>query len=93
MRELEEETGYKTDDLEFITSFATSPGFADEVIHIYLANNIEKAENKLEGDDDEFVELIEATVEEAEQFEKDERIWDAKTAYALLYAKAKGIIG
>ncbi|QHE52600.1 NUDIX hydrolase [Pontibacillus sp. HMF3514] len=93
MRELEEETGYKTDDLEFITSFATSPGFADEVIYIYLANNIEKAENKLEGDEDEFVELIEATVEEAEQFEKDERIWDAKTAYALLYAKAKGIIG
>ncbi len=93
MRELEEETGYKTDDLKFVTSFATSPGFADEVIHIYLAKNIEKAENKLEGDDDEFVELIEVTVEEAEQFEKEERIWDAKTAYAVLYAKAKGLIG
>lgn len=93
MRELVEETGYRADDLEFITSFATSPGFADEVIYIYLAKNIEKAEEKVEGDEDEFVELIEATVEEAEQFEQEERIWDAKTAYALLYTKSKGLIG
>lgn len=92
MRELEEETGYTTDDLQFVTSFATSPGFADEVIHLYVATNIELAENKLDGDEDEFVELIELTLNEAEQYEQDERIWDAKTAYAVLYARAKGLL-
>lgn len=92
LRELEEETGYTTNDLDYVTSFATSPGFADEVIHLYLATDIQKAENKLEADEDEFVELIEATKEEAEQFEQEERIWDAKTAYAMIYVKAQGLL-
>lgn len=91
-RELEEETGYTTDKLEFVTSFSTSPGFADEIVHVYLATDLKKAESKLDGDDDEFVELLEVSLEEAEQMERDQRIWDAKTAYALLYVKLKGLM-
>ncbi|KGX85990.1 NUDIX domain-containing protein [Pontibacillus litoralis] len=91
-RELEEETGYTTNDLQYITSFATSPGFADEVIHLYVAKNITVVENKRAGDDDEFVELVEVTLAEAEQLEQDNRIWDAKTAYAIMYARWKGIV-
>lgn len=92
LRELEEETGYTTTKLDYVTSFSTSPGFADEVIHLYLATDIVKAENKLEADEDEFVELIEATKEEADILEKDERIWDAKTAYAMIYVNARGLL-
>ncbi|KGP93205.1 ADP-ribose pyrophosphatase [Pontibacillus chungwhensis BH030062] len=91
-RELEEETGYTTESLEFVTSFSTSPGFADEIVHLYLAKDLKKAENKLDGDEDEFVELIEASLQEAEEMEREQRIWDAKTAYALLYVKLKGLM-
>lgn len=86
-RELEEETGYTTDDLTFVQAFATSPGFADEVIHIYLAKNLKKLEVAAALDDDEFVELMEVTLEEAEAMVADERIYDAKTAYAILWMK------
>lgn len=91
-RELEEETGYTTESLEFVTSFSTSPGFADEIVHLYLAKDLKQAENRLDGDDDEFVELIEASLQEAEAMEKEQRIWDAKTAYALLYVKLEGLM-
>ncbi|MDC3413116.1 NUDIX hydrolase [Aquibacillus sp. 3ASR75-11] len=91
LRELEEETGYTTDHLSFVTSFYTSPGFADEIIHLYLTENLIPLEVKKDLDEDEFVELIELTLEEAEQYVQTERIHDAKTAYALLYLRLQGM--
>ncbi|MUV39715.1 ADP-ribose diphosphatase [Lentibacillus sp. JNUCC-1] len=85
VRELEEETGYTTHELEYVASFYTSPGFADELMHIYLAKNIIKLEETIAGDDDEFIDIIEMTLEEAEKCVKEERIHDAKTNYAVLY--------
>ncbi|ELK44450.1 NUDIX hydrolase [Halobacillus sp. ACCC02827] len=89
LRELEEETGYTSDDLNLITSFYTSPGFADEIVHVYFTDRVEKLNEKPAGDVDEFVELMEITVEEAEQLEKEQKIHDAKTAYAILYLKLR----
>ncbi|UJF25703.1 NUDIX hydrolase [Planococcus sp. 107-1] len=89
MRELEEETGYSADHLELIQSFSTSPGFADEVIHLYSATGLKKSTSGAVLDDDEFVELLEVTIEEAEQLMKENRIYDAKTAFAVLWAKQK----
>ncbi|WP_010650780.1 NUDIX hydrolase [Oceanobacillus massiliensis] len=90
VRELEEETGYTTNDLSFVTSFYTSPGFADELIHIYVTDQLIKMDNPPNGDEDEFVEVIELTLEEAKQYVIDERIQDAKTNYAILYLHALG---
>ncbi len=42
VRELEEETGYECNRLDHIISFYTSPGFADELIHLYLATGLRK---------------------------------------------------
>ncbi|MFD1707078.1 NUDIX hydrolase [Siminovitchia sediminis] len=84
-RELEEETGYQAGKLEYITSFYTSPGFANEIIHIYLANQLSKIKNPAKTDEDEFVELTELTLEEAVDCMKNKRICDAKTVYALQY--------
>ena len=36
-RELEEETGYRSKSLSHLTSMYLSPGFANEVLHIYHA--------------------------------------------------------
>lgn len=94
IRELEEETGYTTniENLKFVDSFYTSPGFADEIIYIYLTNSIEKLTTPVDGDDDEFVEMIEVTLDEALQLMKEQRIHDAKTNYAIQYLKLKKVI-
>jgi len=85
IRELEEETGYTTNDLTYVTAFYTSPGFANEFIHIYLADSLETLATPVKGDDDEFVEVLELTIDEAVSAVKDGTIQDAKTNYAILY--------
>lgn len=87
VRELEEETGYRAARLRFIQSFATSPGFADEIIHLYLAEDLERVDNPAKGDEDEFIDIHECTLKQAEAMMEDGRIYDAKTAFAVLYAK------
>jgi ADP-ribose pyrophosphatase len=89
LRELEEETGYTTKNLKLLTSFYTSPGFADEIVHLYFTDNVKPLEVSPDGDEDEFVEVMEVTLHEAEQLESEQRIHDAKTAYALLYLKLR----
>ncbi|WP_203246411.1 NUDIX hydrolase [Sporosarcina beigongshangi] len=87
VRELEEETGYGAKEFSYIQSFATSPGFADEIIHLYLARDLYKIDSPAAGDEDEFIELSEVTIEQAEDMVATGKIFDAKTAFAVLYAK------
>ena len=89
-RELEEETGYGCNELTYLQSFATSPGFADEVIHLFVARGLYKIENRAAMDEDEFVELMEITVEEGERMIAQQKIFDAKTAFAILWLKMQG---
>lgn len=86
-RELEEETGYGCEELVYVQSFATSPGFADEIIHLYAATKLIKMEQPQAGDDDEFIEVMHVTIEEAEALVASGEIFDAKTAFAVLWAK------
>ena len=82
-RELEEETGYECANMEWLISFYTSPGFADEIIHVYKATGLSKKANPAAADEDEFVNLMEITLEEAIELVKEQKIFDAKTAYAV----------
>ncbi len=86
-RELYEETGYKCQRLKHITSFYTSPGFADEIIHLYEAFNLTEGQQKTE--EDEFVDVLKLTLDEAQKLVEQQEIIDAKTAYAVLYLQAK----
>ncbi|WP_026689392.1 NUDIX hydrolase [Alteribacter aurantiacus] len=81
IRELEEETGYRAHSVKKIASFYTSPGFADEIVYLFEAEHL--SEGKVQTDEDEFVELIEVTVEEALDMIKSEAIHDAKTILAI----------
>lgn len=85
VRELEEETGYTTDSLTFVTSFYTSPGFADELMYIYSTTDLKKLDYNVPGDEDEFVEVVELTLSEAKHYVQTQQIHDAKTNYAILY--------
>ncbi|RFA37185.1 ADP-ribose pyrophosphatase [Virgibacillus dokdonensis] len=91
IRELEEETGYTTKELSFVTSFYSSPGFANELMHIYITDQLEPLDESVDGDEDEFIEIVELSLEEAKQYVEAERIHDAKTNYAILYLHALGL--
>ncbi|WP_108670925.1 NUDIX domain-containing protein [Peribacillus acanthi] len=92
-RELDEETGYECETMEPLISFYTSPGFADEIIHLFVAKGLKKKAVSAACDEDEFVELLELTLEEALQFIKEEKIQDAKTAYAVQYLQLQQLMG
>ncbi|MED1204949.1 NUDIX hydrolase [Heyndrickxia acidicola] len=92
VRELEEETGYRCEKLEFITSFYTAPGFADEILHIYKATGLKKLEEPKTADEDEFVELMEVTLEKAVQLVTENKICDAKTTFAIQYAQLQEVL-
>lgn len=89
-RELEEETGYEAKEMNFLMSYYTSPGFADEIIYLYEAKGFRKLDNPEAGDEDEFVDVLEVSIEEALQLIKEQRIHDAKTIQAIYYLMQKG---
>ena len=91
-RELEEETGYECKSIELVTSFYTSPGFADEIVHVYLATGLTKKENAAGLDEDEFVNLLEWSLEEAQDGIEAKQIYDAKTVFALQYLQLQEAI-
>ncbi|WP_026694748.1 NUDIX hydrolase [Peribacillus kribbensis] len=88
-RELEEETGYVCDSLEYVSGFYTSPGFADELVHIFYASGLTRKEDSAPLDEDEFVEVLELTLPEALEYVKNQKIYDAKTVYAIQYLQLR----
>ena len=86
-RELEEEVGYRAGSLELLTSIWTAPGFTDEVIHIYQGTKLEIGKQQL--DQDEVLEIVEWTLEEAISKIHDGTIRDAKTIIGLQMVKGR----
>ncbi|GAB1613114.1 ADP-ribose pyrophosphatase [Mammaliicoccus lentus] len=83
LRELEEETGYIAEDLELIGEVYGSPGFCNEKISIYLADNL--SEGKMKLDEDEFLDIKKYTIEEVKNLLLSQKIEDAKTMIAFQY--------
>lgn len=84
-RELEEETGYRASTLEHVHSMYLSPGFANEVLHLFHAKQLQKVENPLPQDEDEVLEVYELTMKEAKAAIADGTICDAKTIFAIQF--------
>jgi len=82
LRELQEEIGFTSIKLTFLTQIYTSPGFADEKIWIFKAENLVKSE--LMKDEDEFINIYRYRPDEAFNMIKNGKIRDAKTIAALL---------
>ncbi len=85
LRELQEEIGYTADHLEHLSSFWVAPGWATEYMHAYLATGLR--ESRLEGDEDENIEVVRLTFNEAFSMLKTGEINDGKTIAALLLAQ------
>jgi ADP-ribose pyrophosphatase len=83
-RELEEETGYRTDDLQKILECFIAPGYSTERIHFYLARNLERSKMKTEEDERIEVEIV--PIASALEKIRAGEICDAKTVCALYRA-------
>jgi len=82
-RELEEETGYYPRKIKKLVSFFSTPGFCNERLTLFLAEDLEKR-NKNE-DTDEFIKVELIKTNEALKLVEENIIKDAKTIIGILY--------
>ena len=83
-RELIEETGYSAGQWRKLGEITPVPGYSDEKIHIYLATDLQPAEQDL--DRDEIINVHEVDYNEAIEMIKAGKIQDAKSIAGLYLA-------
>lgn len=84
-RELSEETGLEAREWTYLGYVMASPGYCDEVVHMYLARDLHRKESH--PDEDEFLELTVMPFGELVSQVMDGSIPDAKTAALTLKTK------
>ena len=82
LRELEEETGYYTEDMELLITVRTTVAFCDERIEIYTARNLNATRQHL--DEDEYIDVKAFTMDELKTMILEQKIEDSKTIAALM---------
>ncbi|NLF28017.1 MAG: NUDIX hydrolase [Clostridiales bacterium] len=86
-RELEEETGFEAARWTHLSDIVTTPGFCDERISLYLAQDL--ASGDARPDEDEFLNLVKMPLEDACRAALSGEIGDAKTVCAVLLARER----
>jgi len=87
--ELEEESGYRAVTWKKLASFWTAPGFASELMHLYLATDLEPAhpDERLGPDEDEHLRLERLPFADAVAAVERGEIADAKSILGLLWVE------
>lgn len=86
IRELEEETGYKTNNIKQLGSICTTPGFSTEILHIFLATDLEDGQhNREEGE--QGMEVYSFSLKEIDEKIKSGEIMDGKTLSGIYLAR------
>lgn len=85
-RELEEEAGCIAGDYRFLAKAYPTPGYTDEVLHIYIAKDLTFTRQHL--DNDEFLTLLRLPYKKALEMCLNGEIKDAKTMIAILMYQA-----
>ena len=89
-RELEEETGYRSENLEYLMTINTTVAFCDECIGVYIARDLIPSKQHL--DEDECIEVEEWDVKDLLKLIYSGKMTDGKTVAAILaYAQREGI--
>jgi ADP-ribose pyrophosphatase len=84
LRELEEEMGLRARQMRKLGEFYVAPGWCEEKIHVYLARGLEASSQNL--DDDEEIEVVRLSLDEALACVRSGEIDDAKSIITLLLA-------
>ncbi|WDV47924.1 NUDIX hydrolase [Clostridiaceae bacterium M8S5] len=87
IRELVEETGINAGKIEFLFKCYSTPGFSNEVLHIYAAYDLEFGAPA--PDEDEYIEILKLDIDEAIKMIYDGEIKDCKTISAILAIRLK----
>lgn len=82
-RELEEETGIKSNNIEYLTSYYSSCGYTNEKIYIYLAKDFTYGKQHFD-ETEEILEVEKIKLEDAIQRVFDEDFCHASTKVAIL---------
>ncbi|MCX6150756.1 MAG: NUDIX hydrolase [Ignavibacteriales bacterium] len=86
VRELEEETGYKSNNVVRLGAIFTTPGFCTEILHIYLARDLQAGNhNREEGEYG--MEILEYSLPEIDDMIKSGELMDAKSICGIQMAK------
>ncbi len=88
-RELSEECGLIPKKLTHISSFAVSPGYTDEILHVYYADSFENSDVCLDADERLVTQWIDK--EKALRMLNAQAFIDAKTIIALQWYKNKNV--
>lgn len=83
-RELQEETGYRAEQFNFLGEIWPLPGSSNELMHLYLAQGL--TADPLPADEDEEIELAFYPLGELVEMALDGRLMDAKSVVAILRA-------
>lgn len=87
-RELKEETGYTTANISKLGQIITTSGFCNEVLHIYLAEDLTFGDHARE-EGEEGIELVELTMDEIDEKIRTNEICDAKTICGITMYKLR----
>ena len=85
VRELKEETGFEADQVKSLGTIYPTPGYCDEMVHLYLATGLRAGSQNL--DPGEFLHVVKLSFDEVMDAIMDDRIRDAKTVVGMLKAK------
>ncbi|MFO7814431.1 MAG: NUDIX hydrolase [Halanaerobiales bacterium] len=83
LRELEEETGYRSDNIKNLFYFYTTPGYSSEKLYLFIANGLKHYGQNL--DRGEYIELVELCKEDIIPKIVEGKIKDSKTIIGLLW--------
>lgn len=87
-RELEEETGYKANKWQKLTAIYTTPGFCNEQLHIYMAEDLYPAENGRNLEEGELTLTVEILpLQKAVEMIENQEIVDGKTICGIMIGK------
>ncbi len=86
LRELEEEIGMRAAKLEPLLTMHYSPGFCDELGYIFLATGLTEVPQRLEGPEEQEMQVARVPLVEAVEMATSGRITDGKSVAALLAA-------
>lgn len=85
VRELNEETGLAAEHLDQVNATASSVGFSDEVITLFVARGLRPVDHALPKDQDEELSLLKVSLKEALEMVATGQIIDMKTVMAIYY--------
>jgi len=87
-RELTEETGYTAGRITKLGKIYTTPGFCDEILHIYLAERLTPG-NFAREEGEEGMEIVEFSLDEIGEKIRNGEICDAKTICGIAMLKER----